>query len=71
MKKNDALKSSLSILKEIVAFDTTSRESNLELIEHIRSYLDNLGVDSRLTHNEDGTKANLCCLLYTSPSPRD
>lgn len=59
MKKNDALKSSLSILGEIIAFDTTSRESNLELIAHIKSYLDNLGIDSRLTHNETGTKANL------------
>ena len=59
MKKSDALKSTLSILGEIVAFDTTSRESNLALIEHIQSYLDNLGVESRLTHNESGTKANL------------
>lgn len=59
MKKNDALKSSLSILKEIIAFDTTSRESNLELIAHIQSYLENLGVESRLTHDETGTKANL------------
>lgn len=59
MKKNDALKSSLSILSEIVAFDTTSRESNLALIEHIQSYLDNLGIESRLTHNDSGTKANL------------
>lgn len=59
MKKNDALKSSLSILGEIVAFDTTSRESNLALIEHIQSYLENLGIESRLTHDKTGTKANL------------
>lgn len=59
MKKNDALKSSVAILGEIVAFDSTSRESNLALIEHIRSYLDNLGIESRLTHNDTGTKANL------------
>lgn len=59
MKKNDALKSSLSILGEIVAFDSTSRESNLDLIAHIQSYLDNLGIESRLTHDETGTKANL------------
>lgn len=59
MKKNDALKSSISILEEIIAFDTTSRESNLALIEHMQSYLENLGVESRLTHDQTGQKANL------------
>ena len=59
MKKNDALTASVSILEEITAFDTTSRESNLQLISHIQSYLDNLGIDSRLTYNQEKTKANL------------
>ena len=59
MTKNELLKSSIAILEELISFDTTSRESNLALIEHIHSYLDNLGIDSRLTHNEDSTKANL------------
>jgi len=59
MKKNDALTTAISILGEITAFDTTSRESNLKLIEHIQSYLDNFGIESRLTHNESGSKANL------------
>lgn len=59
MKKNDALQTAVSILAEITAFDTTSRESNLKLIDHIQSYLGNFGIDSRLTHNESGTKANL------------
>ncbi len=59
MKKTDALTATVSILEEIIAFDTTSRESNLKLIEHIQSYLGNLGIDSRLTHNDDHSKANL------------
>ena len=46
-------------MQELIAFDTTSRESNLAIIEHIQSYLDNLGIDSRLTHDETGSKANL------------
>lgn len=46
-------------LEELVAFDTTSRNSNLDLIEHIRAYLEPLGFKTRLTHNEEGTKANL------------
>jgi acetylornithine deacetylase len=59
MKKSETLASAVSILEQIVAFDTTSRESNLQLIAHIKSYLDNLGIESRLTHNDDKTKANL------------
>ena len=59
MKKNDVLKSAIAILRELIAFDTTSRESNLAIIEHIRSYLENLGIDSRITHDETNTKANL------------
>ena len=59
MKKTDALSSAVNILQQITAFDTTSRESNLKLIDHIQSYLDNLGIESRLTYNEDRSKANL------------
>ncbi len=59
MKKSDLLKSSIAILQELVSFDSTSRESNLALIEHIRSYLDNLGIESRITHDASGEKANL------------
>ena len=59
MKQNELLKSSIAILQELISFDTTSRESNLALIEHIQSYLENLGIESRLTHNATGGKANL------------
>jgi len=63
MKKNDILKSSIAILDELVSFDTTSRLSNLELVNHITSYLENLGIDSRLTHDDNKTKANLWATL--------
>jgi len=59
MKKSELLKSSIAILEKLISFDSTSRESNLELVDHIRSYLDNLGIESRLTHNPEKTKANL------------
>jgi len=59
MKKSDTLSSTVAILEQITAFDTTSRESNLQLIAHIQSYLDNLGIESRLTYNDDKSKANL------------
>lgn len=59
MKKNDIQKTAIAILQELISFDTTSRESNLAIIEHIQSYLDNLGIDSRLTYDANKSKANL------------
>jgi acetylornithine deacetylase len=51
--------SSIEMLKRLVAFDTTSRNSNLELIQYIQGYLDEFGVQSTLVPNAEGTKANL------------
>jgi acetylornithine deacetylase len=51
--------SSIDMLKRLVAFDTTSRNSNLELIHYIRDYLEDHGIGSTLVPNEQGTKANL------------
>lgn len=49
----------VAILKQLVAFDTVSRNSNLPLIEFVRDYLDDLGVASRLVPDATGSKANL------------
>jgi acetylornithine deacetylase len=46
-------------LARLVAFDTTSRFSNLELIAHVEGLLGGLGVASRRVSNADGSKANL------------
>ena len=46
-------------LERLVAFDTTSRNSNLDLIEDARGVLDGLGFVTRLTFDEERTKANL------------
>jgi acetylornithine deacetylase len=51
--------SSIDMLKRLVGFDTTSRNSNLELIHYIRDYLADFGVESTLVPNAEGTKANL------------
>ncbi|MEQ1887927.1 MAG: acetylornithine deacetylase [Alphaproteobacteria bacterium] len=59
--------STRNMLERLVAFDTTSRESNLALIEFVRDYLDGHGVASTLLHNETGTKAN----LYATIGPQD
>ena len=54
---------SLELIRKLVAFDTTSRESNLALIAFIQEILSGLGVESLLVHNEEGTKANLYATL--------
>jgi acetylornithine deacetylase len=49
----------IDILAKLVAFDTTSRLSNLALVAWIEAYLSDLGVASRRVPNAEGTKANL------------
>ena len=51
--------STAEMLARLVSFDTTSRDSNLALIEHVRAYLDGHGVPYRLSFDPSGTKANL------------
>lgn len=52
--------------KALVAFDTTSRFSNLELIHYIADYLRHYGIHSELSFNEEHTKANLWATLPDS-----
>ena len=52
-----------SLLDTLVSFPTVSRDSNLAMIEFIRSYLDELGIKSILTHNDERTKANLYAMF--------
>ena len=49
----------IEILRTLVGFDTTSRGSNLALIEWVEAYLAGHGVASRRVPNADGSKANL------------
>ncbi|MDP3381850.1 MAG: acetylornithine deacetylase, partial [Phenylobacterium sp.] len=53
----------LEILDRLVAFDTTSRLSNLALIEWVEAYLDGHGVGHRRVPNADGTKTNLIATI--------
>ena len=57
------------ILEALVGFDTTSRNSNLDLIHWVRSYLGDFGVPSHLIFNEDGRKANLHAVIGPPDSP--
>ena len=50
---------SRAMLARLIGFATVSRDSNLELIEFVRDYLHELGVDCELMYNAERTKANL------------
>lgn len=47
------------VLSALVAFDTTSRNSNLALIDWVEDYLSRLGVASERIYGAGGEKANL------------
>lgn len=47
------------MIRRLVAFNTTSRESNLALIDWVRDYLQGHGIESRLTFDDSKNKANL------------
>jgi acetylornithine deacetylase len=53
----------IEMLAKLVAFDTTSRNSNLPLIEAITAHLEQHGVPYRLSHDETGTKANIHAVI--------
>jgi acetylornithine deacetylase len=55
------------MIKRLVAFDTTSRNSNMPLMDFVRSYLADFGIESHLVFDETGKKAN----LYATCGPPD
>lgn len=57
------------MLARLIAFDTTSRLSNMALIEFVRDYLAGLSIDSRLIHDDSGAKANLLATIGPSDRP--
>jgi acetylornithine deacetylase len=60
---------SLDMIRRLVGFDTTSRDSNLDLIAYVRDYLDGHGVASELIHDETGKKANLFATIGPADRP--
>ena len=51
------------MLDKLVGFPTVSSASNLPLIEFVRDYLASHGIDSHLTPDETGQKANLHAVI--------
>ena len=64
---SDLAATSRELIEKLVSFDTTSRESNLALIDFVRDYLAGHGVEAAIIHDESGTKAN----LYATIGPAD
>ena len=56
---HDIVAKAREILDSLIAFDTTSRNSNLELIAWVEDYLSGHGVASTRVVNDDASKANL------------
>ena len=60
-----AIKSeSLEMIEKLISFDTTSRDSNLGLIEWTRDWLKQYGVESSLVYNKEKNKANLFATIH-------
>ncbi|KQS01534.1 acetylornithine deacetylase [Sphingomonas sp. Leaf357] len=66
MTPDDLTASALGHLERLIAFDTTSRDSNLRLIEYVEHVLAPLGVNATRVFNEDRSKANLYATLGPS-----
>ncbi|HJO72203.1 MAG: M20/M25/M40 family metallo-hydrolase [Rhodospirillales bacterium] len=54
------------MIGKLVAFNTTSHRSNLDLIQFCTDYLASHGVEAVLIHNPDGTKADLVATIGPS-----
>ena len=60
---------SLELIDRLMSFDTTSDRSNLPLIEFVREYLAELGVESHLTYDDSREKANLFATIGPADRP--
>lgn len=58
---------SVELIRKLIGFDTTSRDSNLHLIDFVKDYLLQYGVESRLVFDDEQRKAN----LYATVGPDD
>ena len=60
---------SMAMIEQLIAFDTTSRESNLGLIEWVRDWLKRHGVESTLVYDAERRKANLFATVHGKNGP--
>jgi hypothetical protein len=59
----------IEVLEALVGFDTTSRNSNLALVEWVEVYLDRLGLAHERVPDKTGGKANVWATIGPSGVP--
>ncbi|WP_085584372.1 acetylornithine deacetylase [Thalassospira mesophila] len=59
----------IDILGKLVAFDTTSKNSNLGLIRYVQDYLAQYDIETTLFYDETGEKANLLATIGPKDVP--
>jgi acetylornithine deacetylase len=64
-----AAPTSIEMITKLVGFDTTSRESNLALIDWVEAYLADLGIKSDRSWDADKRKANLFATIGPDDKP--
>ena len=69
MPQINTLHDTIELLKTLVGFDTTSRESNLGMIEFLRDHLRSLGIAARLSYDAERRKANLFATIGETGRP--
>lgn len=60
----------LEEITKLINFDTTSRDSNLPLIDYVVQRLNTLGIESKLIHDATGQKANLLATIPAADGTR-
>ncbi len=60
------LSKQIALIEKLVSFPTVSRDSNLELIQHIQKYLESHHIEASILHSECGHKANLVATIGPS-----
>lgn len=67
--ESPASPASIGMIRDLIAFNTVSRNSNLDLIDFVRTYLDGHGVSSETITSPDGKKANLFATIGPADRP--
>ncbi|MGM0576950.1 MAG: acetylornithine deacetylase [Myxococcota bacterium] len=69
MEDREHLEPVVEEIRRLVGFPTVARESNLALIEDVRTRLEDLGIPCRLTFSEEGDRANLFATFGPADRP--
>ena len=60
---DERVNTTIGLLGELVSFESLSQTPNLDIVDHVRAYLDHYGVESHLSFDEGGDKANLIATI--------